>query len=131
MQGISLERSNLEISRYFLLRKKYKVLATPEQKGNSYIIKEVGLGLYSQLLKETVDNLRGVKREAKQQASLDIPYDAFIPSLYIPEQGDRFFFYKRLAEDDSEKVASEMRDRFGLLPMPVQRLIEAYKRRIR
>ena len=98
-----------------------------EQSGN---IKAIGLGLYSQLLKETVDSLRGVKREAKHHTHFDIPYDAFIPTSYIAEQGDRFFFYKRLAEEKAEKVAEEMRDRFGILPAPVQRLIDAYKRKV-
>jgi transcription-repair coupling factor (superfamily II helicase) len=82
----------------------------------------------SSVLKETVDGLRGVKREAKSHTSFDIPYNAFIPVSYIPEQGDRFFFYKRLAEDSPEKIALEMADRFGPVPIPVQRLLEAYKR---
>jgi len=117
--GMRLAMSDLEI------RGAGNILGQ-EQSGN---IKEVGLGLYSQLLKETVDNLRGVKNKVRQQASFDIPYDAFIPASYIAEQGDRFFFYKRLAEETTEKVACEMRDRFGPLPAPTERLIEAYKLR--
>ena len=117
--GMRLAMSDLEI------RGAGNILGE-EQSGN---IKAIGLGLYTTLLKETVDNLRGVKREAKQSIPFDIPYNAFIPSLYIPEQGDRFFFYKRLAEDDPKKVAEEIRDRFGPLPLPVQRLLEAYKKR--
>ena len=49
---------------------------------------------------------------------------------YIAEQGDKFFFYKRLATEKPERVASEMADRFGPVPLPVQRLIEAYKGKI-
>ncbi|MBU1261936.1 transcription-repair coupling factor, partial [bacterium] len=117
--GMRLAMSDLEI------RGAGNILGK-EQSGN---IKAIGLGLYSELLKETVDDLRGVKRQEKYYASFNIPYDAFIPHLYIPEQGDRFFFYKALAEDDPSKVAREMKDRFGKLPAPCERLIEAYKLR--
>jgi transcription-repair coupling factor (superfamily II helicase) len=117
--GMRLAMSDLEI------RGSGNILGE-EQSGN---IKAIGLGLYTTLLKETVYSLRGVKREVKSHASFDIPYNAFIPVSYIPEQGDRFFFYKRLAEDSTEKVALEMADRFGPIPIPVQRLLEAYKRR--
>ncbi|MDI6752234.1 MAG: transcription-repair coupling factor [bacterium] len=117
--GMRLAMSDLEI------RGAGNILGE-EQSGN---IKAIGLGLYSELLKETVDSLRGVKSKIKHYVAFDIPYDAFIPATYIPEQGDRFFFYKRLAIEKAEKVAEEMRDRFGLLPEPVQRLIEGYKRK--
>jgi transcription-repair coupling factor (superfamily II helicase) len=110
----------------------------PEQHGH---IQSLGFDLYTQMIREAVEEIRGKKKKAlKVEISLPIP--SFLPPDYISDDRLRLEFYHRL--DKLEKVQEikelkeELLDRFGTLPKEVKNLlllvnikIEAMKRGLR
>jgi len=108
-----------------------------EQSGH---IAAVGFELYCTLLREAVARLdqRAEAPRAPVPVSLDgLRYGfaggderqaAGIPPVYIVEEGLRIEFYKRIqgvrSLKDVESLATELRDRFGPWPAPVERLLQ-------
>lgn len=119
-----------------------------EQSGH---ITAVGFELYCQLLKQSISRLKGetVKQRidvavvidflelnpshataggaaAVRTAGGDPIANACLPYEYIREQRHRVEIYRKLAQvtdmEDLEQVASEVRDRFGAMPHPVELL---------
>jgi transcription-repair coupling factor (superfamily II helicase) len=100
-------------------------LLGPEQHGN---ITAVGLELYTRMLAEAVDALKGGSDRAPSSVYIDLPVDAYIPQEFIDDSAERFEFYKRLAcGEDPDKIYQEMRDRFGVPPASVDNLIEIHR----
>jgi len=93
-----------------------------EQSGH---VAAVGFDLYTHLLQNAVDELRGAKPKEKAKGR-DLPVSAYIPKTYIVDEGTRIDFYQRLAsaktEEEFEEVLKEMADRFGPLPKEVESL---------
>ncbi len=91
-------------------------------------IAAVGFELYTQMLAEAVQELRGetVRPEVEPEIQLGVP--AFIPGTYIPDENQRLVFYRRLAAVKSlheiEEIAAELRDRYG----PVPPLVDTFLR---
>jgi transcription-repair coupling factor (superfamily II helicase) len=96
-----------------------------EQSGH---IADVGLDLYLKMIQEAVDALRGGEREPDVDPALTLPVSAFIPDDYIEDAYHRLAYYKRVASVETADALSalreEMKDRFGPLPEPVERLFE-------
>ena len=98
-----------------------------EQSGH---ITAVGFELYCQLLKQSVSSLKGekVKPRVEVRIALDFLGDATnLPEDYVAEPQHRIEIYRKLAQA-TEKSAldalqKEMRDRFGLVPPPVELLL--------
>jgi len=102
-----------------------------EQSG---FIAALGFHLYCKILDEAVKELTG-DAAAEQKETLidpmdvqvDVDTDVFIPDNYINRGDLRLDFYRRLvdAQDlfEIEKIAEELRDRFGKLPSPVKNLL--------
>jgi transcription-repair coupling factor (superfamily II helicase) len=109
-------------------------------------ITAVGFELYCQLLKQSVSSLKGEKtkprvdvslsldflEEEKQDGSADrvspFSHHATLPHSYVPEPRHRIDIYRKLAQAN-EKTAlkaleTELRDRFGPLPPPVELLLQ-------
>ncbi len=107
-----------------------------EQSG---FINEVGFDLYIKLINEAVDELKYEefkavfkelpKHEERTEPAIDTYYEIGIPSEYMPEQMDRLNFYTALYSikdvSEVEELREEMIDRFGPLPVLVERLISA------
>ncbi|MCX5781087.1 MAG: transcription-repair coupling factor [Elusimicrobia bacterium] len=105
-------------------------------------VKEIGFEMYGRLIEEASQSLKGekaVKEEFKTIMDFLIP--AHIPQEYVEAEDIRVTFYRKLAasknKDDIEKIKSDLTDRFGKLPKPVENLFEiteikfiAEKRRI-
>jgi transcription-repair coupling factor (superfamily II helicase) len=88
----------------------------------------VGFDLYCKLLAEAVQELQGKKAEAgTPTATVDLPLDAYLPDDYVGDRTLKVNFYQRLANlnqpEQVEAMASEMNDRFGAPPLPVQNLL--------
>ncbi|MHB9090648.1 MAG: transcription-repair coupling factor, partial [Chloroflexota bacterium] len=87
-----------------------------EQHGH---IAAVGFDLYTRLLAEAVEELRGRLPVEKKFAgvSVDLPLPAFLPPEYVADDATRLNLYQRLASVTSEeevgKLLLEVRDRFG------------------
>ncbi len=90
----------------------------------------VGFELYTRLLAEAVDRLRG-RRPMPEPAPvrLDLPGSAFLPDAYIADAGAKLEVYRRFAgvrsAADSEALRTELRDRFGPVPAEVEGLFVA------
>ncbi|WLD93464.1 transcription-repair coupling factor [Alkalihalobacillus sp. AL-G] len=90
-------------------------------------IDSVGFDLYSQMLKEAIEERKGDKpKEVTVNLELDIDVDAYIPSLYISDEKQKIDMYKRFKAinslDDVMDLKDEMIDRFGDYPEQVANL---------
>lgn len=115
----------------------------PEQSG---FIAQMGFELYQQILERAIEELRQeegfphARRIPVLQAlknpgmALEVPGEVLLPESYVPSDGERFSFYKRLYRAESElevdEVAAELQDRFGVPPSPAQLLLMAVRLRV-
>ncbi len=125
--GFNLSMRDLEI------RGAGNLLGT-EQSG---FINDVGFDLYVKLINQAVEELKYQefkeifktlpKPEERTEPTIDTYFEIGIPETYMPEQVDRLNFYTGLFSiksiQDLEELTEEMKDRFGPLPLLVQRLI--------
>lgn len=95
-----------------------------EQHGH---INAVGFDLYTQMLEEETERIRGNTPKAQTDPLLEIPADLYIPLDYIEDSGIRMRFYRRLLFADSlaeiGEIRQELLDRFGALPEPVNNFL--------
>ena len=95
----------------------------------------VGFEMYTRLLAEAVDMLRG-RRPAPEPSPvrLDLPGSAYLPDEYIADSGAKLEAYRRFAHvrsaADAESLRSDLRDRYGPIPKPVEGLFTAVRVRL-
>jgi transcription-repair coupling factor (superfamily II helicase) len=103
-----------------------------EQSGH---IADVGFDLYVRLVGEAVSEFRGDAAPVEAEVKLELPVDAHLPHTYVPSERLRLEMYKRLAavRDEAEivEVRTEITDRYGEPPEPVQSLFEVARLRVR
>ena len=87
----------------------------------------VGFDLYTNLLKDAIDRMRGQPKDERPQITVDLPFDVLIPITYVPDERERLAMYRRIAtlesESDIQPFEDELRDRFGVLPRSVRNLL--------
>jgi transcription-repair coupling factor (superfamily II helicase) len=127
--GFNLSMRDLEI------RGAGNLLGT-EQTG---FIDAVGFEMYVKLLDEAVEELKRLeftdvfkelpKPNLKSNPTIDTYFEIGIPKTYMPDQADRLSFYTALFSvknlEEAKEITDELRDRFGKLPLLVERLIAA------
>ncbi len=91
-------------------------------------INSVGFDLYTQMLKEAIQNLKGEKpEETPVELEMDVHVDAYIPTEYVEDGKQKIEMYKKVALaltlDEIKELEDEFEDRFGPLPDPVHRLL--------
>ena len=95
-----------------------------EQSGQ---VAAVGFDMYSQLLKEEVADLTGEPVEEELEIKLELPVDAHLPKDYVEDERQRLELYKRISAirdaGGVKNVTAELKDRFGPLPVPAERLM--------
>ncbi len=95
-----------------------------EQSGH---IAAVGFDLYTQLIQETVRELKGEPVEAEVDPTIRLRADGFIPEAYVPDPALRLNLYKRLAALRDGRLltdfAEELADRFGAVPAETEWLL--------
>ncbi len=95
-----------------------------EQSG---VIAEVGLELYTQMLEETLAELKHLDPK-EPLPELNAGYTSYIPETYIPDASIRIITYKRLNKVMSSaellSLEEELLDRFGLFPKEVENLCQ-------
>jgi transcription-repair coupling factor (superfamily II helicase) len=95
----------------------------------------VGFELYTRLLAEAVDTLRG-RRPAPEPSPirLDLPGSAYLPDEYISDSGAKLEAYRSFAhvrtEADADALRAALRDRYGPVPPPVEGLFTAVRVRL-
>ncbi len=94
-----------------------------EQSGH---VRAVGFDLYCEMLREAVEELRGLEPSTRPEPELSLDVSAYIPQEYVEDPGQRMMLYKRMAsatdEHEVHDTVVEMRDRFGVLPDKVRDL---------
>jgi transcription-repair coupling factor (superfamily II helicase) len=95
-----------------------------EQHGH---VTAVGFEMYTRMLKETVDQLRGQAPDEAPPCRVEAPYNCYIPDRYVPDADERMMIYKRIAHMTEPEAAAaleeELRDRFGEPPLPAMNLV--------
>jgi transcription-repair coupling factor (superfamily II helicase) len=100
-------------------------------------VNDVGFDLFVKMINEAVEELKYEefkelfqtlpKPKDKTEPTIDTYFEIGIPQTYMPEQADRLNFYTALYSVSSVEeigdLVSEMKDRFGSLPMMVNLLI--------
>jgi transcription-repair coupling factor (superfamily II helicase) len=106
-------------------------LLGPQQHG---YIAEVGIDLYFRLLDQTVRELKGEEVKPELSTRIEINLEAYLPKGYISDPRQRIEIYTRLSEAQNlsqvEEVKSELKDRFGAIPEPVDNLLQISELRI-
>ncbi|MGG3560796.1 transcription-repair coupling factor [Neobacillus rhizosphaerae] len=92
-------------------------------------IDSVGFDLYSQMLKEAIEERKGdLGAEVKKSVEIDLEIDAYIPDTYIKDGHQKIEMYKRFRGADSleeiEELQAEILDRFGEYPEEVAFLFQ-------
>lgn len=99
-----------------------------EQSGTTAAI---GFDLYTRLIGEAVERLRGVQVDEPSPVTLDLPLTMYLPVEYVNSEAERLTLYRRMAGietfDGLEDMGGEMRDRFGPLPDPVKNLFNSVR----
>lgn len=92
-------------------------------------IAAVGFDLYCRLLRRAAAGLKG-EAGFEPETVFDLGSEPCIPEDYVPGLKDRVNIYRRLSSADSieevEAVESELRDRFGKLPVSVGLLLKRF-----
>src|SRR5699024_2416869 len=101
-----------------------------EQSGH---IAGVGFDLYVRMVSEAVAAYRGEGTEELPDLKVDLSVDAHIPHDYLGEERLRLEAYAKIAQAETteriEQVREELTDRYGVPPVPVQRLFEVARLR--
>ncbi len=107
-----------------------------EQSGH---IGSVGFDLYVRLLADAVERLKALRDGRPQPTptaqqrplTIDLPFTAHLPASYVGDLNLRLALYQRMAAvttlDGADKLASELRDRFGPPPPAVENLLFAVR----
>jgi len=96
-----------------------------EQSGH---ITTVGYELYCQLLENAVRRLQGLPQREAPHVNVELPIEAFLPNAFVPPGRPKIDVYRKISAtttlDELAEVATELRDRFGPIPPPVENLLE-------
>ncbi len=125
--GFNLAMRDLEI------RGAGNLLGT-EQSGS---IDSVGFEMYVKLLDEAVAELKEEefkeifkdlpKHQQRSDPTIDTYFEIGIPKSFMPDQSDRLSFYQALFSliklEELDEIKDELEDKFGKLPVIVERLI--------
>ena len=97
-----------------------------EQSGHMITI---GYELYVKLVDEAVRALKGeAPHREKEDTSVEIKVNAYIPGSYIPDEMMKLQMYKKIADlentQELKEVEEELMDRFGELPTATEELLK-------
>ncbi|MEA3466322.1 MAG: transcription-repair coupling factor [Thermodesulfobacteriota bacterium] len=94
----------------------------------------IGFEMYTELLEETIQELKGMKKEGRIDPEIRLRLAAYLPDDYVVDPNQRLVFYKKMAaaEDDEQlyDAVDELQDRYGALPEPGKMLLEMMKLRV-
>jgi transcription-repair coupling factor (superfamily II helicase) len=102
-----------------------------EQSGH---IEAVGFELYTTMLEEAVNKMKGQETVERPVTQLSLGIPLRIDDSYIPEENQRLRMYKHIAGAQDERaiagIRAELEDRYGALPTGVRHLLDAAELRI-
>ena len=101
-----------------------------EQSGH---VAAIGFELYLQMLNDAITARRG-ELTPEREARVEIPVSAYIPSEYVGFEAAKIDLHRRIAMADEAalgQLASELTDRFGPPPQPVEALIAVQRLKLK
>jgi transcription-repair coupling factor (superfamily II helicase) len=117
--------SGLQIAHHDLDMRGAGNLLGRDQSGH---IESVGFELFSELLQETIEEMRGEEGEESYEPEVRVPIASFIPDDYVEDLKQRLLFYKRFSMADTpadvHEIYEELQDRYGRAPEAVDALKE-------
>ncbi len=95
----------------------------------------VGVSHYLRLLKNAVEEMKaGGRAEDEDLGSaieIILPFEALLPSFYIPDEQEKIGAYQKLAGSEDEKILAELesdlREEFGPLPRQAENLLSVIR----
>ena len=98
------------------------------QSGN---MQTVGVSHYLRLLKNAVEELkaggRGDEEDLPQNIEIILPFEALLPSFFVPDEQEKIGAYQKLAGAEDEALLGEfeqdLREEYGPLPKQAQNLL--------
>jgi transcription-repair coupling factor (superfamily II helicase) len=97
-------------------------------------IAAVGFELFTELLEETIQRLKGEELNERVEPEIKLRIPAFIPEDYVKNANQRLVLYKKLTQVISEEevadIQAELVDRYGKPPLAVEYLLETMKLRL-
>lgn len=100
-------------------------LLGPEQHG---FITSVGFELYTKLLEESIQELKGKAVLTPPEPVLELQVDAYIPDDYVADPAQKVELYQKIiglnSLEECDQLEEEIQDRFGKLPLPVRNLLQ-------
>jgi transcription-repair coupling factor (superfamily II helicase) len=101
-------------------------------------IKEVGLSLYTEMLKRAINKLKSKKLAGSLpeiSCEVNLNTTSIIPEAYCPDIHERLVYYKRLAKANNntavDLVYQDIMDKWGLPPNELQHLVETHHLRVK
>ena len=91
-------------------------------------IAAVGYELYCQLLEHAVRQAKKLPPKLSVDVDVDLPIEAYLPDEYVSDLRQKIDIYRRLARmekiTDLDEMCEELVDRFGPLPVEVERMLQ-------
>lgn len=91
----------------------------------------VGFDLYTRMVADAVEALRGTAPVEQPPVTIDLPLTMYLPAEYAGNEQERLTIYRRLAavhdKEGLRAITDEMRDRFGPIPDPVEHLLDSIR----
>lgn len=79
--------------------------------------------MYVRMLEESIKTVKGENLQIKDQTTIELSVDAYIPSNYIADNNQKIDMYRKIAaissRDDFDEIYDELTDRFGNVPTTV------------
>jgi transcription-repair coupling factor (superfamily II helicase) len=89
----------------------------------------VGFDLYTRMIGDAMERLRGVVVEEPTAITINLPLNRFLSPEFVPTDAERLALYRRFASISSQSelddLTGEIEDRFGLAPEPVKGLVRS------
>lgn len=86
----------------------------------------LGFDLYTKMLERTIAEIKGDEIADEISVAINLGIDVSIPKDYIAEAAQRLRTYKRISSAETEEaltqIHSEIQDRYGKIPQPVENL---------
>ena len=97
-------------------------------------IAAIGYEMYCQLLEDAVRKVQNLPPKLSADVDIDLPVEAFLAEEYVPDLRHKIDLYRRMARinnaSEIDEIREELRDRFGPLPPPAERMIELCELRL-
>ena len=102
------------------------------QSGN---MQTVGVSHYLRLLKAAVEEMKaggkGDEDDLPQTIEIILPFEALLPSFYIPDEQEKIGAYQKLAGSEDETILAEfeedLREEYGPLPKQAENLLQVIR----